>query len=281
MNSNRIVKDYIFIVVGAFILGFAIKNVFDPIGLVTGGVSGIAIILKDLFEIPLWISNTVLNIPLFLVAVKLKGWEFIKRTFVSAMMLSISLYALPEMIFLPNNIFLASLYGGIIAGIGIGLVLMANATTGGTDLLSALIQRAMPHYSIASILQVVDASVVVAGASIFGIEYALYAMISIYVVTKVSDGMIEGLKFSKVAYIISEHNDEIAKKIMETMERGVTGLDARGMYSGNRKEVLFCVVSKKEIVQLKELVVSHDSQAFIIVSDAREVLGEGFIEFRQ
>lgn len=148
-------------------------------------------------------------------------------------------------------------------------------------MLAALIQRAVPHYSIAQIMQVLDAIIVVVGASIFGVTYALYALIAIFAVAKVSDGIIEGLKFSKVAFIISEKTEEIAKDIIQVMDRGVTSLDARGMYSGARKDVLFCVVSKKEIVQLKALVVGHDSQAFVIVSDAREVLGEGFIEIKQ
>ena len=143
------------------------------------------------------------------------------------------------------------------------------------------IRRWLPHYTLAQILQVLDAAIVLIGAGIFGVTYALYALIAIYAVSKVSDGIIEGMKYSKVAYIISDKSEEIAAAILKELERGVTALDARGMYSGNRKDVLFCVVSRKEIAQLKELVVGHDAQAFVIVSDAREVLGEGFIEYRQ
>ncbi|MGL5436307.1 MAG: YitT family protein [Lachnospiraceae bacterium] len=274
-------RDYALIIIGACLMGFAIKNIYDPVGLVTGGVSGIAIILKDRFGIALWITNTVLNIPLFLLSIRLKGWRFIKRTLVATVALSASLYVLPEIPFLMEDLFLTALFGGIISGIGVGLVFVASATTGGTDMLAALIQRALPHYSIAQIMQVLDAIIVLVGATVFGVTYALYALIAIYAVSKLSDGMIEGLKFSKVAFIISEKNEEIAGDIMAVMDRGVTGLDATGMYSGDRKDMLFCVVSKKEIVQLKELVVGHDAQAFVIVSDAREVLGEGFIEYRQ
>ena len=180
-----------------------------------------------------------------------------------------------------DDLFLTALFGGLISGVGTGLVFLCQATTGGTDMLAALIQRKLPHYSIAQIMQVLDAIVVLVGASVFGITYALYALIAIFAVLKVSDGLIEGLKFSKAAIIISEKSGEIAQAIIHELDRGVTGLDARGMYSGAQKNVLFCVVSKKEIVQLKDLVVGHDSQAFVIVSDAREVLGEGFIEYRQ
>ncbi len=274
-------RDYILILIGASIMGFAIKNIYDPIGLVTGGVSGVAIILKKQFGVPLWLTNTAINIPLFAAAAKINGWNFIKRTLLATVTLSVSLYVIPEIPFLMDDLFLTALFGGIITGAGAGIVFACQATTGGTDMLAALIRRRMPHYTIAQIMQVLDAAIVLVGAGIFGITYALYALIAIYAVSKVSDGMIEGMKYSKVAYIISDKSEEIAAAILKELERGVTALDARGMYSGNRKNVLFCVVSRKEIAQLKELVVGHDAQAFVIVSDAREVLGEGFIEYRQ
>lgn len=273
--------DYTMIIVGSFIMAYAIKNIYDPVSLVTGGVSGIAIIAKEVAQIPLWITNTVLNTPLFLFAIKFKGWKFIRKTLVATIAMSLSLYLIPEAPILMDDLFLASLFGGIISGIGAGLVFLNNATTGGTDMLAALIQWKMKHYSIAQILQVVDAVVVLAGATIFGLRFALYALIAIYALAKVSDGMIEGLKFSKIAYIVSEKNEEIAKAVMERLERGVTGIDATGMYSGDRKKMLYCVVNKKEIIQIKEIVEEFDSNAFVIVSDAREVLGEGFIEYRQ
>ena len=276
-----VLRDYILIILGTFMLGFAIKNIYDPVGLVTGGVTGIAIIMKKQLGIALWVTNTVLNIPLFIASVKLKGWRFIKRTLVAAVSLSVSLYIIPEITFLTDELLLVALFGGIMSGVGVGMVFITQATTGGTDMLAALIQRALPHYSLAQIMQVLDALIVLCGASVFGITYALYALIAIYTVTRVSDDLIEGMKFSKVAFIISPRTEEIAQAIMDQMDRGVTALNARGMYSGVTRDMLFCVVSKKEIVQLKELVVGHDSQAFVIVSDAREVLGEGFIEYKQ
>ena len=274
-------RDYILILIGASIMGFAIKNIYDPIGLVTGGASGVAIILKKQFGVPLWLTNTAINIPLFAAAAKLKGWSFIKRTLLATVTLSVSLYVMPEMPFLMDDLFLTALFGGLITGAGAGIVFACQATTGGTDMLAAIIRRWLPHYTLAQILQVLDAVIVLIGAGIFGVTYALYALIAIYAVSKVSDGIIEGMKYSKVAYIISDKSTEIAAAILKELERGVTALDAKGMYSGNRKDVLFCVVSRKEIAQLKELVVGHDAQAFVIVSDAREVLGEGFIEYRQ
>lgn len=145
-------------------------------------------------------------------------------------------------------------------------------------MMAAIIQKYLRQYSIAQIMQVIDGIVVVIGMYVFGVQRALYAIIAVVLVTKISDGIIEGLKFSKAAYIITSRPDEISHMIMNDMDRGVTGISARGMYSGEDKLMLFCVVSKREIVQLKEKVDEIDPHAFVIVSDAREVHGEGFIE---
>ena len=278
MKKRPVWVDYTMIIIGAFIMGFAIKNMYDPVNLVTGGVSGVAIIMKELARVPLWVTNTVLNIPLFLAAWKIKGWGFIKRTAVATVALSVSLYVIPETQILMDDIFLAALFGGIISGIGTGLVFMFSATTGGTDMLAALIQRKLRQYSIAQIMQVLDGMVVLAGAAVFGVQYALYALIAIFCVSKISDGILDGMKFSKQVYIISDKYKEISDAIMTRMGRGVTGLAAKGMYSDETKNMLFCVVSRKEIVEIKEIVSEYDPKAFFIVSDAREVFGEGFIE---
>lgn len=279
MKKYSVFTEYLLIVVGAFVMGFSIKNMYDPISLVTGGVSGIAIIAKSIAGVPLWVTNTVCNIPLFAAAWKIKGWKFIKRTLTATAALSVSLYMIPEMPFLMEDLLLTSLFGGIISGLGTGLVFLFQATTGGTDMLAALLQRRFRQYSIAQIMQVLDAAVVLLGAAVFGIRYALYALIAIYAVSKVSDGLLEGLKFSKQAYIISDRYEEIAQAVMTRMERGVTALDAVGMYSGEGKKMLFCVVSRKEIVVLREIVAEFDRRAFLIVSDVKEVFGEGFIEY--
>ena len=281
MKKYPVYIEYLLIVVGAFIMGFAIKNLYDPINLVTGGVSGIAIILKSVAGLPLWITNTICNIPLFLAAWKIKGWSFIKRTLTATASLSLSLYIIPEAPFLMDDLFLTALFGGIVSGLGTGLVFLFQATTGGTDMLAALLQRIpmLRHYSIARIMQVLDGMVVVLGAAVFGIRFAMYALIAIYAVAKVSDGFLEGLHFSKQAYVISDHYEEIAQAVMTRMERGVTAMDAVGMYSGQDKKMLFCVVSKREIVVLREIVAEFDKKAFLIVTDVKEVFGEGFIEY--
>ena len=274
-------QDYLIIVLGAFIMGFAIKNIYDPQGLVTGGVSGLAIILKDQAGIPLWITNMCVNVPLFFLSLRLKGWKFVKRVLVAEAALTVSLAILPEYAFLQDDLILTALFGGVFSGVGTGMMPLCHAPTGGTDTMAALIHTKLRHYSINQILQVLDGLVVVAGAGVFGVRYAFYAVIAVVVLAKVSDGMIEGMHFAKAAYIITDYKEQISREIMDHMERGVTLIDASGAYTGEKRDIVFCVVSKKEIVTVKEIVRCTDPRAFVIVSDVREVLGEGFMEYRQ
>ena len=276
--------EYLMIIVGTGLMSLAINSVFDASGMVTGGFSGIAIIIKAWTKglvnggIPLWVTNCVLNIPLFFIAWRVKGFSFIKKAILGEISLSVWLAIQPVFHLAGDDLLLAALYGGVIQGVGIGLVFLGGGTTGGTDMMAAIIQKFLQHYSISQIMQIIDGAVVVVGMYVFGIHKALYAIIAVYLVTKVSDGLIEGLKFSKAVYIITEKPEEIAGIIMEDLDRGATGINVKGMYSGQDKLMLFVVVNKKEIVMLKEKVDEIDSQAFVIVTDAREVHGEGFIE---
>lgn len=276
--------EYLMIIVGTGLMSLAINSVFDASGMVTGGFSGIAIIIKAWTKglvnggIPLWVTNCVLNIPLFFIAWRVKGFSFIKKAILGEVSLSVWLAIQPVFHLAGDDLLLAALYGGVIQGVGIGLVFLGGGTTGGTDMMAAIIQKFLQHYSISQIMQIIDGAVVVVGMYVFGIHKALYAIIAVYLVTKVSDGLIEGLKFSKAVYIITEKPEEIAGMIMEDLDRGATGINVKGMYSGQDKLMLFVVVNKKEIVMLKEKVDEIDPQAFVIVTDAREVHGEGFIE---
>ena len=280
--------DYLLIIIGTCLMAVAVISAFDKAGMVTGGFSGVAIIVKEWTEslvpggIPLWITNMALNIPLFFLGMRIGGFQFVKKALVGELCLSFWLAVLPGCIpdfnLAGNDLLLAAVYGGVIQGVGIGLVFLGQGTTGGTDMMAALIQRKLKHYSIAQIMQFIDGLVVVVGMYVFGVYKALYAIIAVYLVTKVSDGLIEGLKFSKGAYIITEKADQVSHMIINEMDRGVTGLKGVGMYSGQDKLMLFCVVNKKEIVTLKEKVDMIDPDAFVIVCDVREVHGEGFIE---
>ena len=277
--------NYIMIIIGAGLLSIGVSCFFDPIGLVTGGFSGLSIVIKSVTSlwieggIPLWFTNLALNIPVFIVAYFVKGKGFIGKTLFGTVMLSVWLYIIPNFDWAQDDFLIAAVFGGVFTGIGIGLVIRAGATTGGTDMVSALIQVKLRHYSIVQILQVIDGLVVLLGLFVFGIRPTLYAIIGIVVATKVSDMIVEGWNYSKAVYIITNEHEIVAKRILTELDRGVTGLHAKGMYTETEKCVLYCVMSQKEVVNLKSLVAEVDPYAFIIVSDVREVLGEGFQEY--
>lgn len=282
---NQKLRDFALILLGTGLLGLAIQCIYDRVGLVTGGFTGLTIVIRSLTSglieggIPLWISNIAMNVPVFLFAYLQLGRKFVGKTVFATVMLSVWLYIIPPIDLSGDDYLLAALFGALFSGVGFGLVLKAGATTGGTDMVATLIRTKLRHYSVVQIMQVLDAMVVIMGLYVFGLRPTLYAVVSVAALTKVSDVFLEGFKSSKAAFIITNEYEKVSERLMDELERGVTGLDARGMYTGDSKCVLYCVVSRKEIVQLKEIVNKVDSGAFVIVSDVKEVLGEGFLEY--
>lgn len=277
-------KDYFFIIAGAGFMAVAVQLVFEPSALVTGGFSGIGIIIKNITAsdgfkgIPVGVITFILNIPLFIRAYLVKGKYFIKRSLLGMVSLSVWLTVLPEIPGVKEDLVLAALFGGGLNGIGLGMILTRNATTGGTDMLAALVGRHFPQYSIVRIMQVLDGVIVILGGVWFGISHALYALVAIFVFSKISDGLLEGTKFAKIAYIITEKPEETAKELLIGLDRGVTCWEAKGMYTGRKQTILWCVVGKKEIVNLKRIVHRADEKAFVAIGEAREVFGEGFLK---
>lgn len=277
----------VLILLGTILMAVSVNIVYEPMDMVTGGLTGLAIIIKHYTKsfldggIPIWLTNFVINIPLFIAAICLKGKKFIGKTLFATVCFTVALYFIPVLDIGYKDFLLASVFGGVIGGIGIGFVLAAYASTGGTDLLGIIIHEYARHYSVPTLLMIIDSIIVLIGAVVFGMNRALYAVIAVFITAKVSDSILEGLKFAKGAFIISDKYEQIAEKILEELERGVTGLAAQGMYSKADKKMLYCVVSKKEMAKLTQIVSDIDRNAFVIVNDVREVLGEGFMEYRQ
>jgi uncharacterized membrane-anchored protein YitT (DUF2179 family) len=283
-NKQKLI-EYLYIVTGTTILAIAINVFFEPYNLVIGGVSGLSIIIKNYAQlkynvvIPLWLANTILNLPIFIVGIKTLGLKMLKRTIFATLYLSFALYytkfipvgAIPEI-----DPILIALFGGTLSGAGIGLVFSSFSTTGGTDLAASIIHQYVRHIAVSKILFVLDTMIIILGIFMFGITKAMYAIIVVYVSSKVIDSILEGISFSKAALIISEHSETIAQTIFAEIDRGATGLSGRGMYTRKSKEILLCVVSKKEIIKLKYLVKGIDDKAFLLIFDIRETLGEGF-----
>ena len=279
-------RDIAYIFAGTFLMALGINLAFDPMGLVCGGVTGLAIVVKYLTGfildggIPVWLSNLLFNGPLFVVALIKKGKKYIAKTMFATVMLSVWIYLVP-IYQLFDDYVLATLFGGVMTGAGIGMVLARMATTGGTDLLSALIHDKLKYITIPQLLAITDGAIVLLGAVVFGVENAMYAICVVYICAKISDGMLEGLKFAKMAHIISDKAEEIAEVVLRDVDRGATGVKVQGMYSKEEKKMLICVVTKKEIVELIDIVHKIDPSAFVIVNDVHEVRGEGFIEITQ
>lgn len=290
MNKKRMAKtqpvwvSYLLIIVGTALVSISVQNLYAPLNLVTGGFSGLAIIIKSVTTnlvdggIPLWLTNIALNIPVFLFSYIILGKKFVGRTIFGAAMVSIWLYIIPPIDLAKGDYLLATIFGGVFLGAGIGTVIRGHATTGGTDMVAALLRKLIPQYSVAQIMQVLDGAIVLLGITLFGVQKGMYAIIAIFVTAKVSDAIVEGFHFSKAAYIITDKHEEVSESIMKEVRRGVTGFYAKGMYTGEEKCVLYVVVSKNEIIKVKELVARIDPRAFVIVSDANDVLGEGFLE---
>ena len=287
MTKKRFKKyftDFLIIVLGTTIVTFALKYILDPAGLVTGGVSGLAIVIRYLsstygpFEIPLWVSNVVLNVPIFLFAIYTDGRRRIIRTAVAWAIMSFELAVFPDFTFISDNLLLTALYGGICFGVGTGLLLTAHATSGGTDMLGNTISKYLRHISVGRLIEILDGIVVIFGAVVFNMEHTLYAIISVFVMGRVTDYMVDRGKKAKIALIISKHPDEISSRILETMDRGVTSVPGIGEYSKESKKVLVCVCTKRDIPEMKDIVKEIDNKAFFVVGNINEAMGEGFVE---
>ena len=283
-SIKRNLREIPLLIIGATLTALATKYVYDPAGLVTGGVTGLSIIAKSVgfryygLDIPLWMGSLIFNIPIFLYAIKQCGIKHVIRTGFVWAVLTVELYFLPDMSFIPDNLLLVAIYGSILMGIGSGMLLSARATSGGSDMLGEAMQRTVRSVSVGRLIQIIDGIIVALGLVTFGIERTLYAIISVYIMGRVVDLYLHKGKSAKMATIISEKNDEIAQEIMTSLDRGVTGLYGSGMYTGNDKRVLLCICSNKDLVEIKDIVKKHDPKAFFVVGNVDEAMGEGFLE---
>jgi uncharacterized membrane-anchored protein YitT (DUF2179 family) len=270
--------DLSYVTLGAFLISVAVNWIFVPNQIVTGGLTGVGILFEYAFRLPISVTTLLLNVPLFIAGWKMLGGQaFGFKTLYGFLTLAlfIQLNTAMRTIPLTEEPLLASIYGGIVLGAGIGIVFRGRGTTGGTDLLARLVQK-LTGLSPGVLLLAIDGTIIASAAVMFSVERILYALVSLYVTGKTIDFIQEGLSRSKVAYIISPYHDQIKREVLHSLDRGVTQLRAVGGYTGEDREILLCVLSQSEVTKLKEVVRSIDPEAFVIVSDAHEVLGEGF-----
>jgi uncharacterized membrane-anchored protein YitT (DUF2179 family) len=272
--------DYLLIAFGSILLAVGLAAFLIPNKIAPGGVSGLATIIFYVLGWPVGLTMLVLNIPLFFVGIRELGWAFAAKSLFGTILLSLAVDVLEPLITAPTkDPLLASIYGGILVGIGLGLVFRAGGTTGGTALAAQIASHRVKLTSGYALL-IIDGLVIALAGFVFTLELALYALISLFVTTQVIDLVQEGIGYFKAALIISDRNIEIGQAILREMDRGATCLQGKGVYTGVKREVLLCVVSRPEVTKLKRLVARIDPRAFMIVTNVHEALGEGFKEFR-
>ncbi len=272
-----ITKNYAIMTIGAIITAFSIVVFLAPNKLAAGGVSGIATVLHYVLDFPIGVISLVLNIPLFALGIMSQGKSFGIKSMYSTVMLSLFIDIFSFIKPVTNDLLLASLFGGLLSGLGLGLVFVAGATTGGSDIIATLLQKIFRHMSMGRLLLFTDLSVIAFATIMFkNLQTGLYSVIALYASSYMIDTLLEGVGYAKTVFIVSDNYAQIADSISSELKRGVTGIYGLGMYSGKNKTILMCTMKRNEIPKLKDVVRKNDEKAFVILADVREVLGEGF-----
>ena len=265
------------LIVGSFLMACSTIFFLLPNKLSTGGFSGLSTIVYYLFHIPVGTAMIILNIPLFIIAFLRVGRKFIIKSIFGTIFLSLFMNILDQFPPVTTDKFLACIYGGIIMGIGTSIILKVSGSTGGSDLLSYVIRSFNDRFRSGDLIIAFDTVVIIFSIFVFKeIEIGLYSAIAIYLMGKVIDIVFEGVDFTKVMFIISDKYNEIAKIVGDDVQRGSTGIYAKGMHTNEDKVILFCVGSRGEIIRIKKIATGIDKRAFIVIFNAREAVGKGF-----
>ena len=280
--KNKTFLKYLNIIIGCFLLAISLNVFLKPNNFVLGGVTGLGIILDSVFQtvfsipFPVWLSNILINLPLFLLGYKFFGFKFLGNTIFATFFLSFALAITSWLPKFTEDILLAAVFGAIIDGIGLGLIIKNRCSTGGTDLLAIIMNKFLRHIPISKILLCIDFTIIFIGIIVFGVRPTLYALISVFIVSKVIGMVVDGFDFAKAVFIISDKSKKIGHSILNIIDRRATSLDAHGMYTKNKKNVIFCIVKQKQIPELKEVVRDIDENAFVVIANVSEVIGRGF-----
>ena len=278
IKSKDYVWQYVLIIIGSALFAAGFQFFLYPNSIIVGGVSGIAMIINDLTELPVGVMNIVLNIPLFIIAWRQFGTKFVIGSFVGMMLSSVFVDLFALVSYSPtDDMLLACIIGGAIKGLGMGIIYYAGATTGGTDIIAKFVRLKYPYINFGTLILITDAIIILAFAIIFHkVEGAMYAVIAMFVVSRVIDLVLYGVDNSNVCYIISEKSEQLVNDITDSLHRGVTILEGEGAYSHQNKQVLLCVVKRTQVSDIRKIIKSVDENAFFIITDAKNVFGKGF-----
>ncbi|ABV63827.1 MULTISPECIES: YitT family protein [Bacillus] len=267
-------KNYLFILIGSAIVAIGFNTLLLPNQIAAGGVSGISTIMQS-FGFEAAYVQWGLNIPLFIAGFYLLGGTFGVKTLVGSIFLPLMVFVTRHIAPVTHEALLAAIFGGVVIGIGIGLVFLGNGSTGGTALAAKIINK-YTGLTLGTCLAMMDGLIVLAAMTVFGIEEGLYAVIGVFISSKTIDVVQAGFSHSKMAMIITGHEDEVRQAVFDQIDRGVTKISAVGGYTDHDRPILMCVVGQSQFTKLKQVVKAIDASAFVIVMDAKEVLGEGF-----
>ena len=267
--------SYAQIILGALIGGAAYPLFMTPNKIAPGGITGIATILNHLFQWPVGTVTLILNVPLFLISYRAMGRIFAFRSLVATLFFTLFIDVLPLQPMTTDPL-LGALYGGVMLGAGLGLIMRGGATTGGSDMVARMVNKRFQFISTGSFLFAIDFAVVVSAGFLIGATEALYSLICIFLSARIMDTIIIGFSSNKACFIISSRWQEISDRIMRDMDRGVTQLTARGAYTGAERPTLLCVIGRSEIMALKRILREEDEKAIVIIVEAHEAIGDGF-----
>lgn len=275
------IKRLIFVIFGTAITGLSISTLLTPNKIVCGGVSGVATIIYHVFDFSTGATFAIVNIILLFLGIKILGRKFTVNTLLGAGLLSLFVEIFSYLPPITENTYLASLFGGFLYGLGIGITFSVNATTGGTDILSRIIQHYFPHFNIGRILLFVDGCVVFTSLIVFkNVELVLFGILTLVFSTFSIDWFISKLNVSRIAFVITEKGVEISKYLVSTSKRGVTMLKAIGAYTYENKELLFCALKNNEVEDFEKKILEIDEMAFIVYSESSTIKGNGFYIYR-
>ena len=274
------IKKYLVIVLGSAVMGMGLGLFLIPAQIAPGGISGLSTVLHYLTGFPAGVIMLIINIPIFIVGALNFSKKYIFISFFGMLMLSVFIELFSMFMPVTNDVILASVFGGAFSGIGIGLVFRYGATTGGTDIIVMLLKKRFKNMSTGNFVILVDAIIVIFAGIVFKKwETVLYSTLAMIVASYMIDTIVEGIDYAKAVFVISDHSENIAESISNKLFRGTTCLMGFSPYTMNEKNVLLCVVKRYEIAKLKKIIYETDKNAFVIISDAKEVFGRGFADY--
>ncbi len=274
-------KSFIYTILGTAITAFAVSTLLTPNKIVCGGVSGVSTILYQTLNIAPGLTYAIINIALLIVGIKILGKEFTIKTLFGSGVLSLFVQLFSYLPPITDNVFLAAFFGGTLYGLGIGIAFASGASTGGTDILSRIIQYFLPQFPIGKLLLAVDGVVITASLLVFkDTELVLFGVFALFFSTFCVDWLIRKLNISKIAFVITNNGEEISKFLVSTSPRGVTIIKAIGAYSNDSKKLLFCALKENEVPAFQKKILDIDSEAFIVYSESSQIMGNGFHIYR-